>query len=166
MTIQTAAFVVGIILGSGSVCSAAFVWIRNQAFGLGGSMLSLVGVTLVGLSIWSGVRINVSGEGLKAEFNRLSEQVETVAQANQAGIEANQVVTQEVKNLAETTETAKKQFAELTNVLEAKGTLEPDKKNAILKLVQQAPPIDLKRLDGAAAKLKAAGEKRAMQSRP
>jgi hypothetical protein len=142
------------------------VWIRNQVFGLGGSALSLVGVTLVGLSIWSGVKINVSDEGFQAEFNRLQEQVKTVAQSNQTGIEAKQVVTQEVKNLAENTERAKEQFAALTNALEAKGTLEPDKKNAILKPVQEAPRINLKVLDGASEKLKAAAEKRAIQVKP
>ena len=158
MTIETTAFIVGIILGTLTIGSAAYVWIRNQNFGMGGSVLSVVGLALVGLSIWSTVKIEVSAEGLQAEFKRLESQLNTVAQANQE-------VTQEVKNVADTAQRSKEQFVELTRVLEERGTLDSEKKTEILKPVLEAPPIDVKRLNMAAEKLKRVTDVRAVRPR-
>jgi hypothetical protein len=166
MNVQTAAFVVGMILGSGAVSSAAFVWIRYRAFGTGGSVLSLLGVALVGLSIWSSVKINVSDQGFQAEFQKLAQQVDAVAESSQAGIQANREVAQEVKNVAEATEAAKQQFIELTTTLEAKGTLDPAKRAEILRPVLTAPVVDLKRLDSATKKLEDASKVRATRVKP
>jgi len=63
-------------------------------------MLSLVGVLLVGLSVWSSARVEVSSSGLKAEFERLKTQIQEVASANP-------VISEEVNKLAENAETGK-----------------------------------------------------------
>jgi len=118
MNIQTATFIVGLILGTLAVGSACYVWIRHRVFGVGGGSLSVVGFALVGLSIWSSVKIQVSEGGLQAEFQRLSRQVQAVAQANET-------VAQEVKKIGETNEIGKRQFVELTKVLEAQRVAQP-----------------------------------------
>jgi len=151
MDIQTATYIVGIGLGILAVASACYVWVSHQTFGVGGCTLSVVGLVLVGLSIWSGVKIKVGEGGLEAEFQRLSRQVEAVAQANET-------VIQEVKKIATVTETGKQQFIELTRVLEAQRVAKPTQLENIRKPVLTAPTVDLKRLDKALSA--AAGTKR------
>lgn len=81
--IQAAAFIAGIVIGCVGVGGARFVWIRHRVFGMGGSVLSVVGVAMLGLSIWSGIRIEIDREGLRAEVTRLQEQVDAVVEANE-----------------------------------------------------------------------------------
>ncbi|HEY3302914.1 MAG TPA: hypothetical protein VGL70_05185 [Candidatus Binatia bacterium] len=142
MDIQTATFIVGLILGTLAVGSACYVWVLHRAFGVGGGSLSVVGFALVGLSIWSSVKIQVSEGGLQAEFQRLSRQVQAVAQANET-------VTQEVKKIGETTEIGKRQFVELTRVLEAQQVAKPNQLENIRRPILTAPTVDVKRLDKA-----------------
>ena len=79
---QDWAYVTGMIVGSMAILAASWVWIKYQRFGAGGGFLSFVGVVLVGLSVWSSARIEVSDGSLRAEFERLQQQVDEVAATN------------------------------------------------------------------------------------
>jgi hypothetical protein len=79
---QSWAYAVGMVMGSVAVVSASYVWVKHQRFGVGGAFLSFVGVVLVGLSVWSRARVEISEGGLLAEFERLQQQLEEVTRTN------------------------------------------------------------------------------------
>lgn len=58
----------GVLVGALSVGSSARAWIKSQAFGLGGSVLTMAGVLLIGLSLYKTVEFNVGDTSLKAEM--------------------------------------------------------------------------------------------------
>lgn len=88
------AFLVALILGTAMLASVCFVYVRNQSFGLGGVIMSGLGVVLVGMSVWKSIDISLSDKGVTAKL----EQVE--AQAKRAEENAS-------KAKAEVAETAK-----------------------------------------------------------
>ena len=79
---QSWAYAVGMVMGSVAVVSASYVWVKHQRFGVGGAFLSFVGVVLVGLSVWSRARVEISEGGLLAEFERMQQQLEEVTRTN------------------------------------------------------------------------------------
>ena len=108
--------VVGLVLGSLAIGTACAVWWRHQQFGTGGSFLSVVGLVLVGMSIWS--RVSFSVGGATVDLERLAQRVEDVARAGEEVSEA-------VAEVAEGTETTRRQFVDLTRALERQRTLPP-----------------------------------------
>ena len=58
----------GIIFGAVSVCSSAWVWVSQRAFGLGGSTLAVAGVILLGMSIFKTVEFRAGPVSFKGEF--------------------------------------------------------------------------------------------------
>jgi len=60
---RIAAFLAGIGLGGAALATATVIWGRKQIFGYGGSALCVAGVLLLGLSIYSSIRISVSPTG-------------------------------------------------------------------------------------------------------
>jgi hypothetical protein len=54
------AILVAVGLGSVSIVAAVVVWWRKQIFGYGGPALCMAAVVLLGLSIWSSVKLAVS----------------------------------------------------------------------------------------------------------
>ena len=147
MNIQTAAFIAGIIFGSIAVGCSSYVWFRHQVFGLGGSTLSVVGIALLGLSIWSGIKIELSQEGLSARFETLENQLNTVTTATKE-------VAEEVTKIADTTQIGRQQLIALTKIIETQSTVTPSALEAIRRSVRDAPTIDMKRLDRATNTLK------------
>jgi hypothetical protein len=63
---QSWSYAVGIVMGSVAVVSASYVWVKHQRFGVGGAFLSFVGVVLLGLSVWSRARVEISEDGVLA----------------------------------------------------------------------------------------------------
>ena len=51
MALVLANYVIGFL----SIASASYAWIKNKMFGLGGIVLSAVGVILIGVSLWASV---------------------------------------------------------------------------------------------------------------
>ncbi len=80
---QSWSYAVGMIMGSVAVVSASYVWVKHQRFGVGGAFLSFVGVVLLGLSVWSRARVEISEGGLLAEFERLQQRLEEVTRTNE-----------------------------------------------------------------------------------
>ena len=63
------------------LCSLLFVFIKHKTFGIGGSVLTVSGVMLLGLSIWKTVEISVTAKGeiggkLEALIQRTQPQIE------------------------------------------------------------------------------------------
>ena len=63
MYIKEIAFNFGLFLGSALLLSAVYVFVKRQAFGLGGVVLIVFGSFLVGLSIWTSFEISVGADG-------------------------------------------------------------------------------------------------------
>ena len=73
------ALILGLVFGSLMLCSLLFVYIKHKTFGLGGSVLTVFGVMLLGLSIWKTVEISITLEGeIEAKFEALEKRVEDV----------------------------------------------------------------------------------------
>lgn len=79
---QSWSYAVGMIMGSVAVVSASYVWVKHQRFGIGGAFLSFVGVVLLGLSVWSRARVEISEDGVLAEFERIQQRLEDVTRTN------------------------------------------------------------------------------------
>lgn len=63
MQITNIAFSLGLLLGSISLLSAVFVYVKHQAFGLAGVILVIFGSFLIGLSIWTSFEFSVGSDG-------------------------------------------------------------------------------------------------------
>ena len=146
MSIQTAAFVVGIVLGSAAIICACYVWVRQRLFALGGSVLTVAGIALIGLSLWSSIQIDITKEGIKAQFDTLKHQLGEVAQAAQE-------VSEEAHKTAEAAESSREQVVVITRALETTHSLPPDQMNRIRQLNQAQPRPDLARLSNATKRL-------------
>lgn len=141
--IEELAFLAGIIMGSVLLLAVSWVWIKKQVLGGGGIIMSLVGLALVGLVVWSSIRIEASPEGLSAEFERqlrqveqmvnemdeqvarvdsnlqrVDEQVTRVDSGLQDVVAANISFSESIESLAASVETNNRQFVALTADLE------------------------------------------------
>ncbi len=140
--IKNWAIVIGLVLGSVAVLSVCFVWIRRQTFGMGGAVLSLVGVILVGMSVWGKVKVEASEGGLTAEFETIKTQVNQVA-------EANTIVTEELEKAARNIDANRQQFSQLTQVLRERQSINQPQLEAIRRPILKVPRIDMDRLEKA-----------------
>ena len=137
------AYVVGIVIGGAAVIISATVWLKKQKFGAGGATLSLVGLVLIGLPVWSSVKLTLpGGGGLDAQFRELRLRVEQVAGATQQ-------ISQEVATLANISETTRAAFGELTGALEAQQPLRPDHLQMMRARVLDSGAIDHVKLERA-----------------
>jgi len=70
---QSWIFVVAVLVGTGMILCASSVWLRRQVFGFGGSMLTVFGVVLVGLSVWKHISVEVTAESTRFSFETLAQ---------------------------------------------------------------------------------------------
>ncbi|MDO3379142.1 hypothetical protein [Geoalkalibacter halelectricus] len=140
MEIIDLAFVVGLVLGTLAILSVCWVWIKRQILGTGGAMLSLVGVLLVGLSVWSSARFAISPEGFEAEFSRLEQRVNEVAHSSNA-------LREEVLAVAENVETSRTQFLHLTEALETRRALPPQTLEEVRRPLLTLPSVEPQQLE-------------------
>jgi len=117
--------VCGLLLGSVAVISAAWVWVRHRVFGSGGSVLSVVGVILIGLSIWKNVEVRAGADGIEWKFeqlqSRIAETESRVAEAESKAAEAVEQGRLAVRNA----ELARDNLIHLTDELRSQAVLEP-----------------------------------------
>lgn len=137
MDVRSIAFFAGIVIGSAAILAVAFVWIRKQTFGIGGSVLCSVGVVLLGLSVWTTMKIEISQQGISWEFER---RLATV-------LEANEALTEEVQVLARNNEAARQQLTALTDTLQEARVLDVQRADQIRQPAQAAPSVNLQRLE-------------------
>lgn len=63
--------ILGLILGTVLLSAAVYVYIKHQVFALGGSVLTVFGTILLGLSIWQSVELTIRPEGgITAKFKQ------------------------------------------------------------------------------------------------
>lgn len=60
---QNIALIAGIIVGSAMVLTVLLVYYKTQTFALGGSVLTVFGTILIGLSIWANVEVSIGMNG-------------------------------------------------------------------------------------------------------
>lgn len=167
MELTQVAFLVGMIFGALMIGSVCVVYVKRSTFGTGGGMLSVLGVLLIGMSVWSTARFEVSPEGLKVEVDRLQKQVEEVqeraetisgevqnaqerAEEVAGGVEQVQMATRRIsEDLAEVALTAKtgnEQILRLSEALEERQTLDPRISREIQEPLRRVPQLDVERL--------------------
>lgn len=61
---------VSLIVGTGMVITACLVWAISDRFGFGGTLLTLLGVALIGLTLWGRVHIKAGSVEVNLEQNR------------------------------------------------------------------------------------------------
>ncbi|EKA7416337.1 TPA: hypothetical protein ACQYF6_000119 [Vibrio parahaemolyticus] len=90
--------VIGLLVGAVMIASVCSVYYKHQRFGLGGSILSLLGTVLIGMSVWSKISINVEpGGGFSAELTQLKEDVKIINQQTQRIEESVSVVQSDLR---------------------------------------------------------------------
>lgn len=101
MSMPIAASILGMILGAAMITAVLHNWLKRQTFGAGGFVLTFSGVLLIGLSIWSSVRINVSLEGgFEAVFDQRLTQVQAAVQRlDQRVIDVRADVTEAIESV-------------------------------------------------------------------
>ena len=134
-------FGIGVALGAGALLTVYYVWVKRQTFGIGGSLLSVTGIVLVGLPLWSSINLSVSATGLRAELERMQERVEEVA-------EASAIVSETVVDLAEMQDSSHRQFTQLTEVLERRQAFDSAELTEIQGIAIR-PMVDRATLDRA-----------------
>lgn len=157
--IEDLAFLAGIIMGSIILLAVSWVWISKQVLGASGVTLSVVGVTLVGLTVWSSVRIEASPDRLLAEFQReldeVNESIDEVdnqlqdvsADVEQVGNSLNEVVaanilfSENIESLATSVESSRRQILTLTDALDTARTVPAAQLNEIRQQINQTETV-------------------------
>ncbi len=72
--LKIVAVIMGIILGSGMLVTVMLTYYKSHKFGLGGTVMTLIGTVLVGTAVWGSVQLNVSASGgFEASFMRAAD---------------------------------------------------------------------------------------------
>lgn len=129
------AYLVGLVLGSLLILSVIFLTVKNRKVGMGEAFLVVMGVFLVGLTLWANVKISLSLDGLLAEFNQVKEQVETLSVANLT-------LNEQVETIAVAAEKEREQVIELTHVLQDQGVANPERLEMIRGEISSVPVVD------------------------
>ena len=168
MELTQVAFIVGMVVGVGMIGTVCIAYVKRSTFGMGGGTLSVLGVLLIGMSVWSTARFEVSPEGgLKLELEKLREQVENVeeraeeisgeVQSTRAHTEelqgdvsqvrnAAQMLSEELAEVASTAQTSNQQVLRLSESLQERQALDPRAAQEIQESLRRAPQLDPERI--------------------
>ena len=83
---QNPSFVVALILGSIMLTAAIWVYVRHQAFGFGGAVLTVFGAILLGMPVWRTIDVSIDQKGISAKFEQLRTEIIEVQQGAEAKI--------------------------------------------------------------------------------
>jgi hypothetical protein len=127
-SIQDVAFVAGIILGACLLAAVSWVWMRKQVLGASGISLAVIGFALVGLTVWTSIRIEASPDGgfiaqFEQRLNELNEMIEGVDSNVQMVASTSLEVSAEVEGLREVVAANGTQFEALTRELQRANTV-------------------------------------------
>ena len=144
--LQDVASVVGLVLGSCLILAVCVVWLRKQTFGMGGSVMSLAGVTLAGLTVWSNVKFQVGPDGgVTASFERRVEELEKNVMEVSTSVEtvaaASAESSRDIATLADTVTANRQQMVALARDLASTRDIRPE----VLAPIEQAPATQLDR---------------------
>lgn len=79
-----ATFIVALALGCLMLVAVCWVYVTKQTFALGGSVLTVCGVVLVGMSVWRTIEISVSAKNVSAKLEQVATQVTQVQEQTNA----------------------------------------------------------------------------------
>lgn len=127
MEMTTVVFGVGLVLGSAMIGTVCMVYLKKQLMGFGGAVLTIFGVVLVGLSVWSTVQVKVSKDGFEVELDKLAQRVGQVE-------ETTIVVAEDLASVATNAETDRAQFNTLTRELAESEVLRPEAAARVLEV--------------------------------
>lgn len=167
MELTQVALIVGMIFGALMIGSVCVVFIKRSTLGIGGGTLSVLGVLLIGMSVWSTARFEVSPEGLKIQVEQLQKRVEMVQElaesisgevretkvrAEELAGEVEQVqtaartISAELADVALSAQTSNLQVFRLSEALQQRQALDPEVTRDIQEPLMQAPEIDVERI--------------------
>ena len=139
MSLPDIAIAAGIVIGAVMILAVCVGYVKRSTFGTAGAVLSVLGVLLVGMSVWSRATIEVTPDGLKVEVERLERQIAAVR-------ERTQEVSRELVDIAANTETSREQILRLSEQLQATQTLDPGTAEQIQMMLHGAPVIEMGRI--------------------
>jgi hypothetical protein len=140
---ESYAVAAGIVAGAILVVSAAVVWFRKQVFGVGGSLLTVAGLLLLGMSIWSRAKVSVGADGITAE----------VEQAVRQAADAGAAVAEETTKLAKDVELLRQELSRLAASVQATGKVSPEDADNVVATLKAAPSINPQSLSRASKQL-------------
>lgn len=160
MDIKNSVLTVGLLMGSLMILSVCFAYVRGRPFGTGGIVLTIGGVILIGLSVFSRISLSVSDEGFEARIQSIehkvgaveeknasvTERLKTVDQNVQLVNEANQVVSEELQTVAKTQRTNTDKVTQLSDVLAARKLVQPEVAEQLRTDFRKLPQVDMQRL--------------------
>jgi len=73
-------FTVALVLGSIILVTVCWVYIQHQAFGFGGTVLTVSAVVLLGMSVWRNIDVSVSEKGFQAKLEQVENKIRAVAE--------------------------------------------------------------------------------------
>ncbi len=75
---------IGIIVGLMMIATVCIVYYKHQTFGLGGSTLALLGTILIGMSVWSNIKVSVGANGgFSAELTQIQQNIAQINNRNE-----------------------------------------------------------------------------------
>ncbi|WP_169567560.1 tetratricopeptide repeat protein [Sneathiella limimaris] len=145
--LAAATAIVGMLLGSGLLICVCIVYVKKHLFGVGGSVMSVVGTILVGIGIWSTIEISIAPDGkIEATLNKkiasLQQEVQT---ANETNVNfRNQVINtiSSVPNVSQNNIEKLKEQERVKTLIDNKQYLEaieidPDNVIAIMRYIEE-----------------------------
>jgi hypothetical protein len=89
MSLDSVVFIVGIVIGSILVLSVTFVYVTKNKFGTGGTVLALIGVVLIGLFVFTKIKITIPGIAeLEADVRDTQKAIQAI-QAQKDAVESD-----------------------------------------------------------------------------
>jgi hypothetical protein len=126
-------FKVALVLGGLILLTVCAVYAIYHTFGLGGSVLTVSGLILVGMSVWRKIDVSVSAKGFEAKLEQVeAKAIEAHAQATKSIMKAEQT-SKEVGKLKHSLQVQNVQLALASKGYKvfADGYLGPQTKQAI-----------------------------------
>ena len=135
---MSAVIIVGLAAGSVLILTAVIIFLKNREFPAGGIAVTLIGLVLIGMSLWS--KVEIEGGGIKITVLRTA-LTETAAAADEVAAQAEQA--------AAAAEATRRQLASLTQLMENRGLLAPAVTRSIQQQLAEVPAFDRTRLERA-----------------
>ena len=127
---------------------------RKQVYGFGGGILSLVGVTLVGLTVWRSIQVEYSDGGLSVKLETIEQRLELAEEKAEQTEEnlrvvfaATRTVTESLSKIAQASAVQQDQLASLAQHLRERGSIQPQAQVSMDRALREAPSIDQARLN-------------------
>ena len=93
MSLDMVVFIVGIVIGSILILSVTFVYVTKNKFGTGGTVLALIGLILIGLFVFTKIKIAIPGIAeLEADLRDTQQAIQTIqTQENAVESDLNEI---------------------------------------------------------------------------